>query len=136
MDLERFTDRARKTLACANEQARRLSDEHIGTDHLWLALIEEGTGVAATVLKSFEVDLPRLRQKIERAHVSSGDPGGVGKRPLASSTSQVVQYAIEESARLGHTYVGTEHLLLGLFSELEQKIARLRDDVVAQWRGE
>jgi four helix bundle protein len=116
---ERFTDRARKVMALANQEAQRLNHEYIGTEHVLLGLVKEGSGVGATVLKNLDVDIKRLRQEVEKL-VKSG-PGMVimGKLPQTPHAKRVIEYAIEEARALDHNYVGTEHLLLGLLRQEE-----------------
>jgi len=111
---ERFTDRARRAMTLANQEAQRLGHDHIGTEHLLLGLAKEGSGTAAIVLHNFNVDLSTLRQQVEQlAHGPSRNP--LPKRLQPSERyKRVLDTAIQEAAALGHNYVGTEHLLLGL----------------------
>jgi ATP-dependent Clp protease ATP-binding subunit ClpC len=116
---ERFTDRARKVMQLANQEAQRLHHEYIGTEHLLLGLIKEGSGVAANVLKNLDIDLRRVRQEVEKLVQSSPDMPIPGKLPQTPRAKKVVEYAVEEARNVNHNYVGTEHLLLGLLREEE-----------------
>ena len=115
---ERFTDRARKSMAFANQEAQRLNHEYIGTEHILLGLLKEGSGVGANVLKNLGVELEIARLEILKL-VKSGDKAVTGKNPQTPRTKLVIEYAIEEARRLSHNYVGTEHLLLGLVRETD-----------------
>ncbi len=117
MMFERFTDRARKVMALANQEAQRLNHEYIGTEHILLGLVKEGSGVGATVLKQLDVDLRKVRMEVEKLVKSGPDMVTIGKLPQTPRAKKVIEYAIEEARKLGHNYVGTEHLLLGLLRE-------------------
>ncbi len=122
---ERFTDRARKVMALANQEAQRFNHEHIGTEHILLGLVKEGSGVGATVLKNLDVDIKKLRLEVEK-HVKSGpDLVTMGKLPQTPKAKKVIEYAIEEARALNHNYVGTEHILLGLLRETEGIAAQI-----------
>ena len=116
---ERFTDRARKVMALANQEAQRFNHEYIGTEHILLGLVKEGSGVGATVLKNLDVDIKKLRLEIEKLVKSGPDMVTMGKLPQTPRAKKVVEYAIEEARALNHNYVGTEHILLGLLRESE-----------------
>lgn len=116
---ERFTDRARKVMALANQEAQRFNHEYIGTEHILLGLVKEGNGVAANVLKNMDVDLKKLRLGIEKLVKSGPDMVTMGKLPQTPRAKKVIEYAIEEARALNHNYVGTEHILLGLLRETE-----------------
>ncbi len=116
---ERFTDRARKVMQLANQEAQRFNHEYIGTEHILLGLITEGSGVAAHVLRNLDVDLRKARAEVEKIVQAGPDMVTMGKLPPTPRTKKVVEYAIEESRTLNHNYVGTEHLLLGLLREQE-----------------
>src|SRR5512144_1153353 len=110
MDMfERFTDRARKVMALANQEAQRCNHEFIGTEHILLGIVKEGSGVGATVLKNLGVDLKKLRLEVERLVKSGPDMVTMGKLPQTPRARRVVEYAIEEARAMGHNYVGTEH---------------------------
>jgi len=116
---ERFTDRARKVMALANQEAQRFNHEYIGTEHILLGLVKEGSGVGATVLKNFDVDIKKLRFEVEKLVKSGPDMVTMGKLPQTPKAKKVIEYAIEEARALNHNYVGTEHILLGLLRENE-----------------
>ena len=116
---ERFTDRARKVMALANQEAQRFNHEYIGTEHILLGLVKEGSGVGATVLKNLDVDIKKLRLEVEKLVKSGPDMVTMGKLPQTPRAKKVIEYAIEEARALNHNYVGTEHILLGLLRESE-----------------
>src|SRR3984957_11367179 len=116
---ERFTDRARKVMQLANQEALRFNHEYVGTEHILLGLISEGTGVAANVLKNLDVDLGKVRREVEKIVQAGPGPVSIGKLPITPRTKKVVEFAIDESRLLDNNYVGTEHLLLGLVREEE-----------------
>src|SRR5947199_4382574 len=124
---ERFTDRARKVMQLANQEAQRFNHEYIGTEHILLGLVKEGSGVAANVLKNLDVDLRKIRLEVEKI-VQTG-PGSemvtMGKLPQTPRAKKVIEYSIEEARNLNHNYVGTEHLLLGLLREQEGVAAQV-----------
>lgn len=123
---ERFTDRARKVMQLANSEAHRFRHEYIGTEHLLLGLIAEGSGVAANVLMNLNVDVLRARREVERV-IQPGSPTKevtAGRLPHTPRAKKVIEYAIEEARALNHNYVGTEHLLLGLVREKEGAAAQ------------
>jgi ATP-dependent Clp protease ATP-binding subunit ClpC len=106
-------------MALANQEAQRFNHDVIGTEHILLGLVKEGSGVGATVLKNFDVDIKKLRLEVEK-HVKSGpDMVTMGKLPQSPRAKKVIEYAIEEARALNHNYVGTEHILLGLLRESE-----------------
>src|SRR6266487_933347 len=106
---ERFTDRARKVMQLANQEAQRLHHEYIGTEHILLGLVKEGSGVAANVLKNLDVDLHKIRLEIEKLVQPSLEVGMPGKMPQTPRAKKVIEYAIEEARNLDHNYVGSEH---------------------------
>jgi ATP-dependent Clp protease ATP-binding subunit ClpC len=116
---ERFTDRARKVMALANQEAQRFNHEYIGTEHILLGLVKEGSGVGAQVLKNLDVDIKKLRLEIEKLVKSGPDMVTMGKLPQTPRAKKVIEFAIEEARSLNHNYVGTEHILLGLLRETE-----------------
>ncbi len=115
---EKFTERAKKVLALAQEEARRFNHNYIGTEHLLLGLVREGDGVAARVLQSMGVQLPKVRSAVEFI-IGRGESTVVGEIGLTPRARKVIEYAVDEARRLGHHYIGTEHLLLGLVREGE-----------------
>jgi ATP-dependent Clp protease ATP-binding subunit ClpC len=122
---ERFTDRARKVMQLANQEAQRFNHEYIGTEHILLGLIKEGSGVAANVLKNLEVDLRKIRLEVEKLVQSGPDMVTMGKLPQTPRAKKVIEYSMEEARNLGHNYVGTEHILLGLLREQEGVAAQV-----------
>ncbi len=122
---ERFTDRARKVMALANQEAQRFNHEYIGTEHILLGLVKEGSGVGANVLKNLDVDIKKLRLEIEKLVKSGPDMVTMGKLPQTPRAKKVIEFAIEEARALNHNYVGTEHILLGLLRETEGIAARV-----------
>ena len=122
---ERFTDRARKVMQLANQEAQRFNHEYIGTEHILLGLVKEGSGVAANVLKNLDVDLRKIRLEVEKIVQSGPDMVTMGKLPQTPRAKKVIEYAMEEARNLNHNYVGTEHLLLGLLREMEGVAAQV-----------
>jgi ATP-dependent Clp protease ATP-binding subunit ClpA len=116
---ERLTDRARKVMGLAKHAAQRLNHEYIGTEHILLGLVEEGSGVAANVLKSLDVSLRKVRKEVEKIVMAGPDAVTMTKLPQTPRAKKVIEYAVEEARSLNHNYVGTEHLLLGLLREQE-----------------
>jgi ATP-dependent Clp protease ATP-binding subunit ClpC len=114
---ERLTDRARKVMALANQEAQRLNHEYIGTEHILLGLVKEGSGVGANVLKNLDIDLRKVRIEVEKLVKTGPEMVTMGKLPQTPRAKKVIEYAIEEARNLNHNYVGTEHLLLGLLRE-------------------
>lgn len=114
---EKFTDRARKVLALANQEAQHFNHEYIDTEHILLGLIKEGSGVGANILKNLDVDLKKMCQEVEKLPKSGPNTVTTGKLSQTPQTIKVIEYAIEEARSLNHNYVGTEHLLLGLCRE-------------------
>jgi len=114
---DRFTERAKRVLYLAREEAIRLLHNYIGTEHLLLGLSRIGEGVAAMVLTNLGLDLSELRQAVEEAVPPGRGPISVGEIPLNASARRAMNYAFEESKRLGHNYIGTEHILLGILRE-------------------
>jgi ATP-dependent Clp protease ATP-binding subunit ClpA len=138
---ERFTDRARKVMQLANQEAQRFGHQYIGTEHILLGLISEGSGVAANALENLGIDPAKVRREIELIVQSGPDMVTMGKLPQTPRAKKVIEYAVEEARGLNHDYVGTEHLLLGLVREVEGvagqvlmhlglKLQVLRDEVM------
>jgi ATP-dependent Clp protease ATP-binding subunit ClpC len=115
---ERFTDRARRVVVLAQEEARMLDHNVIGTEHLLLGLIHEGHGVAASALQSLGISLAAVRQQVEQV-IGRGEQAPSGHIPFTPHAKMVLELSLRESQRLGHDYIGTEHLLLGLSCEGE-----------------
>jgi ATP-dependent Clp protease ATP-binding subunit ClpA len=113
---ERFTDRARRVMVLAQEEARLLNHNYIGTEHLLLGLIHEGEGVAAQVLESLGVSLPTVREQVEEI-IGRGQQALSGRIPFTPRAKKVLELSRREALAMGHNYVGTEHILLGLLRE-------------------
>ena len=113
-----FSERVRKVISLSREEAHRLHHEYVGTEHLLLALIEDGGGVATAVMQTLDVDLAKVRTDIE-TEVKTGPAGDAGSPdlPFTSRAKKVMELAMAEALDLNHHYVGTEHLLLGLLRE-------------------
>ena len=116
---ERFTDRARKILQLANQEAQRLNHEYIGTEHLLLGLVKEGSGTAVVVLRGFGIGLYDIYTKTNEMMVPGPDKVTMGKLPQTPQARRVIEYAIQEARDLQHNYIGSEHILLGLLHEAE-----------------
>src|SRR5213592_4998657 len=113
-----FTDRVRKVLQMAREEAARLHHEHVGTEHILLGLIREGEGVGAAVLINLNVDLEEISQRIEEMVKQGKAAASAGPDlPYTSRAKKVLEFAMSEARELNHRYVGTEHLLLGVLRE-------------------
>jgi ATP-dependent Clp protease ATP-binding subunit ClpC len=124
-----FTERVRKVLAMAREEAARLHHEYVGTEHILLGLIREGEGVAATVLQNLNVELDEIQQKIEETVKKGKAAQATGPDlPYTSRAKKVLELAMSEARELGHSYVGTEHLLLGLLREEKGIAAQVLTD--------
>ena len=115
---ERFTDRARRVVVLAQEEARTLNHNYIGTEHILLGLIHEGEGVAATGLKNLDISLEAVRQQVEEI-IGQGQAASSGHIPFTPRAKKALELSYRESRQLGHTYIGTEHILLGLIREGE-----------------
>ncbi len=127
---ERFTERARQVVVLAQEEARELKHNYIGTEHLLLGLLREGDGVAARVLSGLEVSLEDVRGEIMRI-VGEGEHEAQGQIPFTPRAKKVLELALREALSLGHNYIGTEHILLGLVRESEGVAARILNDLDA-----
>ena len=122
---EQFTDRARKVMQLAKQEAQRFNHEYIGTEHILLGLVKEGSGVAANVLRNMDVELKKIRLEVEKIVQTGPELVSVGQLPFTPRAKQVIDLAMEEARSLGHNYVGTEHLLLGLLRENEGVAAQV-----------
>ena len=122
---DRFTDRARKVMALAREEARRFNHEYIGTEHILLGLVKEGSGVAANVLQNLDVELKKVRLEVEKIVQTGPDLISVGQLPFTPRVKKALEFSMEEARSLGHNYIGTEHLLLGLIREQEGVAAQV-----------
>jgi ATP-dependent Clp protease ATP-binding subunit ClpC len=113
---ERFTDRARRVVVLAQEEARMLNHKYIGTEHILLGLIQEGEGVAAKALESLGISLDAVRQQVEEI-IGQGEQAPTGHIPFTPRAKKVLELSLREALQLGHNYIGTEHILLGLIRE-------------------
>ncbi len=116
---DKFTERAKKVINLAREEAGRLGHDYIGTEHILLGLIREGGGVAAAVLENMGLDLERIRLEVEKSINMGGGTLTLGEVPFTPRAKRVLELAVEEAQALGHNYIGTEHILLGLIREGE-----------------
>jgi ATP-dependent Clp protease ATP-binding subunit ClpC len=115
---ERFSGPARRVVVLAHEEARLLNHSYIGTEHLLLGLVHEREGVAARALASFGVVLDRVREQLGEM-IGQGDSSPSGHVPFTPRAKKVLELALREALQLGHNYIGTEHVLLGLLQEGE-----------------
>jgi len=121
----RFTERARKVILLAREEAKRLDHDYLGTEHILLGLIREGEGVGATALQQLGIDLAHVREEVEKAVGRGGGGLFLGQIPFTPRAKKVLELAVAEAKNLGHNYVGTEHILLGLIREEEGVAAQV-----------
>ena len=121
---ERFTERARKVLYLSQQEAKRLGHNYVGTEHLLLGLVAEGEGVAATALKSIGINLQKVRSEVEKI-IGTGDAPYLGEVTLTPRAKRVLELALDEGRQLGHNYIGTEHIILGLIRESEGVAAQV-----------
>ena len=132
---ERFTDRARRVVVLAQEEARLLNHNYIGTEHILLGLIHEGEGVAAKALESLGISLEAVRAQVEEI-IGHGGQAPSGHIPFTPRAKKVLELSLREALQLGHNYIGTEHILLGLIREGEgvaaQVLVKLGADLVAR----
>jgi ATP-dependent Clp protease ATP-binding subunit ClpC len=126
---DRFTDRARKVMALARKEAQRFNHDFIGTEHILLGLIQEGSGVAANVLKNLGVEINKIRSEIEKNVQSGPSMVTMGQLPFTPRAKKVLELSMEEANELGHNYIGTEHLLLGLLRENDGVAAQVLLDL-------
>jgi len=116
---DRFTDRAKKVMNLARQEAQRFNHEYLGTEHILLGLVQEGSGVAANVLKNMGIDLTKIRAEVEKIVKTGPSMVTMGQLPFTPRAKKVLELSMEEASNLGHNYIGTEHLLLGLIKENE-----------------
>ncbi|GMA87749.1 hypothetical protein GCM10025868_29990 [Angustibacter aerolatus] len=121
---ERFTDRARRVVVLAQEEARMLNHNYIGTEHILLGLIHEGEGVAAKALESLGISLDAVREQVQEI-IGQGQQAPSGHIPFTPRAKKVLELSLREALRLGHNYIGTEHILLGLIREGEGVAAQV-----------
>jgi ATP-dependent Clp protease ATP-binding subunit ClpA len=121
---ERFTDRARRVIVLAQEEARLLNHDYIGTEHLLLGLAHEGQGVAAKALESLGISLEAVRAQVEQV-IGQGQRAPTGHIPFTPQAKKALELSLREATQLGHNYIGTEHILLGLIREGEGVAAQV-----------
>jgi ATP-dependent Clp protease ATP-binding subunit ClpC len=121
---ERFTDRARRVVVLAQEEARMLNHNYIGTEHILLGLIHEGEGLAAKALENLDISLVAVREQVQEI-IGQGQQAPTGHIPFTPRAKKVLEYSLREGLQLGHTYIGTEHILLGLIREGEGVAAQV-----------
>jgi ATP-dependent Clp protease ATP-binding subunit ClpC len=122
---DRFTDRAKKVMSFARQEAMKFNHEYIGTEHILLGLVQEGSGVAANVLKNMSIDLEKIRHEVEKIVKTGPSMVTMGQLPFTPRAKKVLELSMEEASQLSHNYIGTEHLLLGLIRENEGIAAQL-----------
>jgi ATP-dependent Clp protease ATP-binding subunit ClpC len=127
---ERFTERARQVVVLAQDEARQLRHNYIGTEHILLGLMREEEGIAARVLESLDVSLDEVRTQVSRI-VGQGEDVGTGQIPFTPRAKKVLELSLKEALALDHNYIGTEHVLLGLVRESEGVAARILVDLGA-----
>jgi ATP-dependent Clp protease ATP-binding subunit ClpC len=121
---ERFTDRARRVVVLAQEEARILNHDYIGTEHVLLGLIQEGQGIAAKALESLDISLEAVRSQVEEI-IGQGESFPTGHIPFTPRAKKVLELSLREALNLGHNFIGTEHILLGLIREGEGVAAQV-----------
>ncbi|MCL1899487.1 MAG: NDP-hexose 4-ketoreductase, partial [Promicromonosporaceae bacterium] len=142
---ERFTDRARRVVVLAQEEARLLNHNYIGTEHILLGLIHEGEGVAAKALEALGISLESIRKQVIE-QIGEGQQAPGGHIPFTPRAKRVLELSLREALQLGHNYIGTEHILLGLIREGEgvaaqvltkmgADLGKLRQQVIQQLSG-
>jgi ATP-dependent Clp protease ATP-binding subunit ClpC len=131
---EKFTERGRRVVVLAQEEARLLNHTSIGTEHLLLGIVHEGQGVAARTLEALGIRLAAVRRAIER-EVPRGASPAVGTLSFTPRAKKALENALRESLQLGHNYIGTEHILLGLMRTDDGRAARVLTDLGATFEG-
>jgi len=122
---DRFTNRARQVIILARKEADRFNHNYIGTEHILLAIIRLGQGVAVEVMREMGLDFETLRIEVEKAVGTGPETKTIGDVPFTARAKRVIELAAEEARGLNHTYIGTEHILLGLLKEGEGVAARI-----------
>jgi ATP-dependent Clp protease ATP-binding subunit ClpC len=131
---ERFTDRARRVIVLAQEEARTLRHDYVGPEHVLLGLVHEGEGVASKALESLGIGSEAVRQRVEEA-TGQGERAPSGHIPFLPQTKDLLKQALNESKELGHHYIGTEHILLGLIRQGDSKAAQVLTGLGADLNG-
>ena len=128
---ERFTDRARRVVVLAQEEARFLNHNYIGTEHILLGLLNEGEGIAAKALESLGIGLSSVREQVVEI-IGQGQQAPTGHIPFTPRAKKVLELSLREALQLGHNYIGTEHILLGLIREGEGVAAQVLQKLDAE----
>src|SRR6266508_2215548 len=131
---ERFTDRARRVVVLAQEESRLLNHNYIGTEHILLGLVHEGEGVAALALTSMGIGLDAVRKQVEEI-IRQGKAAPTGHIPFTPRAKKILELSLREALQLGHNYIGTEHILLGLLREGEGVAAQVLQKLGADLDG-
>jgi ATP-dependent Clp protease ATP-binding subunit ClpC len=131
---ERFTDRARRVVVRAQDEARMLDHNYVGPEHVLLGLIHEGSGLAAKVLESLGISGETVRQRVEEI-IGRGKQAPSGRIPFTPQSKKLLELALQESRALGHSYIGTEHILLGLIRQGEGVAAQVLSELGADLDG-
>ena len=132
---QRFTDRARRVVVLAQDEARTLKHDFIGTEHLLLGLVDEGQGMAAKALESLGISPEAVRERVEDAVPPGQDERPTGHIPFTPRAKRVLELSLSEAKLLGHRYIGTEHILLGLLREGEGVAAQVLTGLDADLGG-
>ena len=122
---KRFTERARRIVILSREEAERYSHEYLGTEHLLLGVLKDGGGIAISVLNKMGVDIKTLKEKVEKSLPQSSSSLNIGDIPFTSRAKKVLEVSVEEARSLGHNYIGTEHILLGLIKEKDGQASKI-----------
>ena len=125
---ERFTDRARRVVVLAQEEARRLNHNYIGTEHILLGLIQEGEGHAAKAIEELNINIDSVRSEVVEI-IGEGQQSPSGHIPFTPRAKKVLELSLREALQLGHNYIGTEHILLGLIQEGEGHAAKAIEEL-------
>jgi ATP-dependent Clp protease ATP-binding subunit ClpC len=128
---ERFTDRARRAVVLAQEEARMLNHDYIGTEHVLLGLVRERDGVAGKALASLDISIEPVRRQVEEI-IGQGRAAATGHIPFTPRAKKVLELSLREAQQLGHNYIGTEHILLGLLREGEGVATQVLDNLGAE----
>ena len=131
---ERFTERARQVVVLAQDEARRLGHRAIGTEHLLLGLLREEEGLAARVLGAMGIELEHVRAEVVRIAGESEPHGSTGQIPFTEEAKSTLELALRDALAMGHNYIGTEHVLLGLAAQQEGVAAEILEQAVGQER--
>ena len=125
----RFTERAKRVVIMAKEEATRMNHPQVGTEHILLGLVRVGSGVALAVIEKMGIDIRKIRSEIEKKAKTGSPTLILGEMPLSPQAKRVLELSLEEAAALGHNYVGTEHIFLGLIREKEGIAAQVLEQM-------